>query len=88
LGLPVFHHILTDKRVQNLPLILETPSFEKPEVWATELEVLNRLSNLAVVESASDNDEMVNVIKETVKKAGASTAAKGRSTVGRVKRGK
>jgi AP endonuclease-1 len=88
LGLPAFHHILTDKRVQNLPLILETPSFEKPEVWATELEVLNRLSNLVVVESTSDSDGMVNVIKETVKKAGGSTSAKGRSMAGRVKRGK
>jgi AP endonuclease-1 len=36
---------LTDPRTQNIPLILETPSFEKPkEVWSVEISVLNRLS--------------------------------------------
>jgi AP endonuclease-1 len=36
---------LTHPRTQNIPLILETPSFEKPkEVWGVEISVLNRLS--------------------------------------------
>ncbi|KAK0435389.1 xylose isomerase-like protein [Armillaria borealis] len=41
IGLAPFHHILTDPRVQGIPLIPETP---EPETWATEIEVLNELS--------------------------------------------
>ncbi|PBK60224.1 AP endonuclease, partial [Armillaria solidipes] len=41
IGLAPFRHILTDPRVQGIPLILETP---EPETWATEIEVLNELS--------------------------------------------
>jgi AP endonuclease-1 len=45
LGLAAFRHILTDPRTQNIPLILETPSFEQPEeVWGTEIAVLQRIS--------------------------------------------
>jgi AP endonuclease-1 len=44
LGIPAFSAILTDPRTQHIPLILETPSFEKPkEVWGVEISVLNRL---------------------------------------------
>ncbi|KAJ7615123.1 xylose isomerase-like protein [Mycena rosella] len=43
-GIGGFHHILNDVRFQDIPLILETPSFEKPEVWAKEIGVLNGLS--------------------------------------------
>ncbi|KAK0442047.1 xylose isomerase-like protein [Desarmillaria tabescens] len=41
IGLEPFHYILTDPRVQGIPLILET---SEPEAWATEIEVLNELS--------------------------------------------
>jgi AP endonuclease 1 len=44
LSILAFHHILTDPRTQDLPLILETPSFEVEEVWRKEVEVLNRIS--------------------------------------------
>ncbi|KAK0435365.1 xylose isomerase-like protein [Armillaria borealis] len=44
IGLAPFHHILTDRRVQGIPLILEPP---EPETWATEIEVLNELSTCA-----------------------------------------
>lgn len=45
LGISAFQHILNDPRVQNIPLILETPSFEQPaEVWGKEIEVLMKLS--------------------------------------------
>ena len=45
LGLATFRHILTDPRTQNIPLILETPSFEQPEeVWGKEIAVLQRIS--------------------------------------------
>ncbi|KAJ7142105.1 xylose isomerase-like protein [Mycena crocata] len=44
IGIQGFHHILNDARFQNIPLILETPSFEKPEVWAAEIAALHGLS--------------------------------------------
>ncbi|PPQ82818.1 hypothetical protein CVT25_009196 [Psilocybe cyanescens] len=45
LGLLSFLHILQDPRTQNIPLILETPSFEQAkEVWGTEIAVLQRVS--------------------------------------------
>ncbi|KAF5319092.1 hypothetical protein D9611_014082 [Ephemerocybe angulata] len=47
LGLPAFHAILTDERTKDIPLILETASFERPaEVWGVEIGVLNALSEL------------------------------------------
>ncbi|EGO21301.1 hypothetical protein SERLADRAFT_373106 [Serpula lacrymans var. lacrymans S7.9] len=38
LGLRAFHHIVTDPRLQNIPLVLETPSFETTEIWTKEIE--------------------------------------------------
>ncbi|KAH6886687.1 xylose isomerase-like protein, partial [Coprinopsis sp. MPI-PUGE-AT-0042] len=44
LGLASFHHILNDPRTKGLPLVLETPSWERPkEVWGTEIGVLRGL---------------------------------------------
>jgi AP endonuclease-1 len=58
LGIPAFSSILTDPRIQNIPLILETPSFEKPkEVWGVEISVLNRLSDGAGGLEASEDGE-------------------------------
>lgn len=71
IGLPAFKHILSDPRVQNIPLILETPSFEKPEVWAREIEVLNRLSDVSE-ESEETYETLGNEVKDVVKKAGGS----------------
>ena len=45
---------MTDPRLQNIPLILETPSFEDPKVWQKEVDVLNRLSGPSVPESPSN----------------------------------
>ncbi|ESK89722.1 apurinic apyrimidinic endonuclease [Moniliophthora roreri MCA 2997] len=48
LSLSTFQHVLRDKRVQNIPLILETPAHEDEKewnVWKTEIKVLNGLSN-------------------------------------------
>ncbi|KAG5638035.1 hypothetical protein DXG03_004280, partial [Asterophora parasitica] len=53
----------------NIPLVLETPSFEQPqETWAKEIEVLNRLSGLTLDELGADTqvDELVNGIKTAV----------------------
>ncbi|KAF6740979.1 hypothetical protein DFP72DRAFT_1085300 [Ephemerocybe angulata] len=50
LGIPAFHAILTDERSKDVPLILETASFERPvEVWGVEIGVLNALSELGQV---------------------------------------
>ncbi|KAF5319096.1 hypothetical protein D9611_014086 [Ephemerocybe angulata] len=60
LGLPAFHAILTDERTKDIPLILETASFERPtEVWGVEIGVLNALSELGrAVESGADSGEV------------------------------
>lgn len=44
IGIDPFIFIVTDPRLRNIPLILETPSFEDPKVWQKEVDVLNRLS--------------------------------------------
>ncbi|KAJ7490901.1 xylose isomerase-like protein [Mycena latifolia] len=67
-----FHHILNDVRFQNIPLILETPSFEKPEVWATEIGVFNGLSGA----DAGDLESVVDGVKEVVKRSEASKPKK------------
>lgn len=65
IGFAAFRHILSDLRVQNIPIVLETPSFEKPVVWATEIEMLQ--------ENMQDSDQpdkwlnLSNTIWETVK---------------------
>ncbi|KAJ6567064.1 xylose isomerase-like protein [Mycena capillaripes] len=72
IGIKGFHHILNDPRFQNIPLILETPSFEKPEVWATEITALNGLSGANVDELES----IVAGIRDVVKKAGGNSKPK------------
>ncbi|KAG6892920.1 hypothetical protein C0992_011881, partial [Termitomyces sp. T32_za158] len=65
IGIVGFHHILNDSRVQHIPLILETPSFEQPgEVWAKEIEALNRLSGLTLEEETIE--EVVDPIRAAV----------------------
>ncbi|TEB21890.1 hypothetical protein FA13DRAFT_1642074, partial [Coprinellus micaceus] len=45
LGLLSFRAIVTDPHTRSIPLILETPSVERPrEVWDVEVGVLNALS--------------------------------------------
>lgn len=44
LSLHAFTHVVSDPRLKNIPLILETPTFESPSVWRTEISVLNRLA--------------------------------------------
>ncbi|KAL0063477.1 DNA-(apurinic or apyrimidinic site) lyase [Marasmius tenuissimus] len=62
LKLQTFHHILTDPRVQDIPLVLETPSHEENtrnwDVWAKEIEVLNRLSPEHVAEGERNGVEL------------------------------
>ncbi|KAK1222695.1 DNA-(apurinic or apyrimidinic site) lyase [Marasmius sp. AFHP31] len=62
LKLQTFHHILMDPRVQDIPLVLETPSHEENtrnwDVWAKEIEVLNRLSPEHVAEGERNEVEL------------------------------
>ncbi|THH26742.1 hypothetical protein EUX98_g7445 [Antrodiella citrinella] len=70
LSLSTFAHILTDPRTQNIPLILETPAFDGPgsglaegmEVWAQEVEVLNRISAAA----DENNDRLGEVLSSSL----------------------
>uniref|UniRef100_A0A8H7Y1Y7 Apurinic-apyrimidinic endonuclease 1 n=1 Tax=Psilocybe cubensis TaxID=181762 RepID=A0A8H7Y1Y7_PSICU len=77
LGLLSFVHILNDPRTQNIPLILETPSFEQAkEIWGTEISVLQRVSGEGNVchhngttkegEHLVDIDALVNQLKKSV----------------------
>ncbi|KAJ7684281.1 xylose isomerase-like protein [Mycena polygramma] len=70
IGIQGFHHILNDPRFQDIPLILETPSFEKPEVWAAEIAALNGLSGVA----ADGLESVVVGVKEVVGKAAGASA--------------
>ncbi|KAJ7119140.1 xylose isomerase-like protein [Mycena epipterygia] len=67
IGIEGFHHILNDVRFQNIPLILETPSFEKPEVWATEIGALNGLSGA----EQGELESVVAGVKAVVKRCAA-----------------
>ncbi|KAH7921053.1 AP endonuclease [Leucogyrophana mollusca] len=53
LGIHTFRHIVTDPRMQNIPLILETPSFEANEVWTKEIAALNQLSDIGLDEKST-----------------------------------
>ena len=57
LKLSAFLPILSDPRVQDIPLILETPSFEAVEVWECEIKVLNALSEVGAGSGADVGEE-------------------------------
>ena len=71
LGLATFRHILADPRTQNIPLILETPSFEQPEeVWGTEIAVLQRISGAQQgIPTESRLEVLVSEIKDAKQEA-------------------
>ncbi|KAL1677425.1 xylose isomerase-like protein [Schizophyllum commune] len=76
LGLPAFHHILTDPRTQNMPLILETPNGDNSDVWHTEINVLNRMSGMSTEEFEAAQEGMVEEIGGAVKRAVGEKAGK------------
>jgi len=73
LGIITFQHILQDPRTQNIPLILETPSFEQPkEVWGKEIGVLQMLTSApGVIKSEEDLQSLVQNFKSAVEEAEA-----------------
>ncbi|KAF8828795.1 hypothetical protein HHX47_DHR3000191 [Lentinula edodes] len=62
LSIRTFAHILADPRVQDIPLILETPSHEESsknwDVWAKEIEVLNLLSTSSIPNTNAASDAL------------------------------
>jgi AP endonuclease-1 len=86
IGLHAFHHILTDPRVQGIPLVLETPSFELPEtVWKKEIEVLNQLSEMELGEGEGILQEMKMSVEGVVEDASGANSKTG--TTGRTRGG-
>ncbi|KAF8879993.1 hypothetical protein CPB84DRAFT_1851973 [Gymnopilus junonius] len=66
LGLQAFHHVLTDPRTQNIPLILETPTFDNNRaVWGTEIAVLIRLSGSGIRSEAADDVIVIVIVLYT-----------------------
>ena len=41
-----FRFVVQDQRLANIPLILETPTFEETEVWRREMEMLYELQEV------------------------------------------
>ncbi|KAK7183386.1 apurinic endonuclease, partial [Paraphaeosphaeria sporulosa] len=57
LGLAAFHHLVNDKRLHGLPMVLETPidkkdengkKFEDKSVWAREIKMLEQLVDMDI----------------------------------------
>jgi AP endonuclease 1 len=86
LGISAFHHIVNDRRTQDIPLILETPSFEQTEVWAKEVEVLHHLSGVSRYPEGKEMSEWVREIQEVVEKvSGKSSGQRKRGAITKVK---
>ncbi|KAF8507294.1 AP endonuclease [Hysterangium stoloniferum] len=64
IALSTFGYIMRDPRLKHIPLILETPTSENSDVWKTEIEVLNGLSELAV-----DDDEGLRLLSKKIDEA-------------------
>ncbi|KAF9070827.1 xylose isomerase-like protein [Rhodocollybia butyracea] len=90
ISIQAFAHILADPRMQDIPLILETPSHEETSknwnVWAKEIEVLNVLSSstLEILEPSEPTDvvgarfdSLMQDIREVIKAAGGGKAKTG-----------
>ena len=73
-------------------MVLETPSFERPELtWKKEIEVLYRLSDAPEEPDAEMLEQLTKEIKDAVKEAEkanpAKSKAKPKKVVGKRKRG-
>ncbi|KAG8856064.1 hypothetical protein FRB96_006631 [Tulasnella sp. 330] len=82
IGLMSFGHILSDIRVKNLPLILETPGFDCQTVWSKEIEILNGVSLKMQAGEQVEEGEMLDGIKAAIKE----TEANGWSAKGKTKK--
>jgi AP endonuclease-1 len=67
LGIATFRHVVSDPRTQDIPLILETPTFEATDIWTKEISALNCLSNLVDSEVPETELSLVNEITSLVR---------------------
>lgn len=70
LGLGTFSYIVHDERMKDLPLILETPTFEEPEIWAHEISLLNKVS---AQDPDAPVDDLLQGLKDVIKKLQSSS---------------
>ncbi|KAF8625746.1 hypothetical protein AX17_006772 [Amanita inopinata Kibby_2008] len=99
LGIRTFRHILSDPRVQNIPLILETQNFEQPkELWGKEIQVLQRLADMGLDKELpeAEENELADIVRGAVKRVGGTEKNKkarttrtsgGKKTKGRKRKG-
>ncbi|KAG1742021.1 xylose isomerase-like protein [Suillus lakei] len=81
LGISTFRHIVSDPRTQDIPLILETPTFEATEIWAKEITALNCLSNLVDDSEVLETElSLVNEITSLVRSHAANKVKKASKT--------
>jgi len=70
IGFSTFSYIVHDPRMKNLPLILETPTFEQPEIWAHEIEMLNKISAGDVEDT---HEDLLSDLRKVIKEVEASS---------------
>ena len=70
IGIHAFSYIVQDPRLKGIPMILETPTSESPDVWKKEIEVLHRLAGSELKE-----DEMTRAVEEIKAVSGAASGA-------------
>jgi len=80
LGISTFRHIVSDPRTQDIPLILETPTFEATEIWTKEISALNRLSLVDDSEVLETELSLVNEITSLVQSHAAKKTEKASRT--------
>ncbi|KAG1899756.1 xylose isomerase-like protein [Suillus fuscotomentosus] len=80
LGISTFRHIVSDPRTQDIPLILETPTFEATEIWTKEISALNRLSLVDDSEVLETELSLVNEITSLVRSHAAKKTEKASRT--------
>ncbi|KAF8585172.1 AP endonuclease [Ramaria rubella] len=85
ISLEAFGHIMRDPRLQNIPLILETPTKEESSIWQKEIQVLNELSISSPDDSASIQ-RMINDIGTAVARTTKMKGNNNRNAGNRVKR--
>ena len=74
--------------MQNIPIVIETPSFESTEIWTKEVEVLNQLSNMGDTDEdqaavAAIEAEIKSVVRRVSASANA-VAKSGKKTVSKL----
>lgn len=71
---------MSDPRTQDIPLILETPTFEATEIWTKEISALNRLSLVDDSEVLETELSLVNEITSLVQSHAAKKTEKASRT--------